>query len=153
MTLASPAVTRIPATRRCTTAPCGPGAGTLSCSWTPAKGPSLALSTHSFPLVCKIIYSFSQGCGVGRFFRIPTPDSDSSSFEKPTPDSSWKHATPPTPQPCFLYNLALYMNFNVPYLIMKIIFFNFFHPSYSKHLHFHWYSYILSLQFGTLYEF
>ena len=28
-----------------------------------------------------------QGCGVGRFFRIPTPtpDSDSSSFEKPTP--------------------------------------------------------------------
>ena len=28
---------------------------------------------------------FLQDCGVGRFFRIPTPDSDSSSFEKPTP--------------------------------------------------------------------
>ena len=27
--------------------------------------------------------SCKQGCGVGRFFRIPTPDS--SSFEKPTP--------------------------------------------------------------------
>ena len=70
-----------------------------------------------------------QGCGVERFFRIPTPDSDSSSFEKLTPtpavlkndwlptpaflktrlrlqhfwkpdsDSSWKHATPPIPTP------------------------------------------------------
>ena len=28
---------------------------------------------------------YIQGCGVGRFFRIPTPDSYSSSFEKPTP--------------------------------------------------------------------
>ena len=27
----------------------------------------------------------TQGCGVGRFFRLLTPDSDSSSFEKPTP--------------------------------------------------------------------
>ena len=44
--------------------------------------------------ICVIILCFiyvhnaiTQGCGVGRFFRIPTPtsDSNSSSFEKMTP--------------------------------------------------------------------
>ena len=34
-----------------------------------------------------VIISCKQDCGVGRLFRIPTPtpNSDSSSFEKPTP--------------------------------------------------------------------
>ena len=44
----------------------------------------------------------NQGCGVGRFFRIPTPDSDSSSFEKPTPDSDSSSFKKPTPTPAFL---------------------------------------------------
>ena len=39
---------------------------------------------HSSPLRLVFCY-LSQGCGFGRFFRIPTPDSDSSSFKKPTP--------------------------------------------------------------------
>ena len=46
---------------------------------------------------------WQQGCGVGRFFRIPTPtpDSDSSSFEKPTstPDSDSSSFKKPTPTP------------------------------------------------------
>ena len=49
-------------------------------------------------------YTLTQGCGVGRFFRIPTPtpDSDSSSFKKPTPDSSTFEN--PTPIPAVLKN-------------------------------------------------
>ena len=44
----------------------------------------------SFELFVACVQNSNQGCGVGRFFRIPTPDSDSSCFEKPTP---------PTPTP------------------------------------------------------
>ena len=45
---------------------------------------------------------FIQGCGVGRFFRIPTPDSDSSSFEKPTPTPAVLKNRLTTPTPAFL---------------------------------------------------
>ena len=46
-------------------------------------------------------FCHNQGCGGGRFFRIPTPtpDSDSSSFEKPTPDSDSSSFKKPTPTP------------------------------------------------------
>ena len=57
-----------------------------------------ARSTHK-----QMQNDFKQGCGVGRFFRIPTPtpDSDSSSFEKPTPtpDSDSSSFKKPTPTP------------------------------------------------------
>ena len=46
----------------------------------------------------------NQGCGVGRFFRIPTPDSDSSSFEKPTPAVLKNRLRLPTPTPAVLKN-------------------------------------------------
>ena len=50
--------------------------------------PSSLLSSdfacHS-DVFCVSSPSVNQGCGVGRFFRIPTPDSDSSIFENPTP--------------------------------------------------------------------
>ena len=53
--------------------------------------------------LCKV-ESKNQGCGVGRFFRIPTPDSDSSSFEKPTPTPAVlkNRLRLPTPTQAFL---------------------------------------------------
>ena len=56
-----------------------------------------------WPQVLQICQVKIQGCGVGRFFRIPTPtpDSDSSSIEKPTPtpDSDSSSFKKPTPTP------------------------------------------------------
>ena len=51
--------------------------------------------------ICLSLY-FNQGCGVGRFFRIPTPDSDSSSFEKPTPTPAVLKNQLRLPTPAFL---------------------------------------------------
>ena len=55
---------------------------------------------HTFASL-QVTDAADQGCGVGRFFRIPTPDSDSSSFEKPTPtpDSDSSSFEKPTQTP------------------------------------------------------
>ena len=57
------------------------------------------LSAPSSSKAAIIVSCFYQGCGVGGFFRIPTP-----AVLKNRLDSSWKHATPPTPQPWFLFS-------------------------------------------------